>query len=246
MSKVKVPTKSVGDMVKEALTDEPQTSDQIHKRLQMVYGEANAPSYTTIQSTLSAKGTTLGLKAKEKSKVTYTRFPAGTSAPPPQPASAPPEQPAPASGKQPASASRKRKSPASGKQSMKADPRARLKAKKEKGAADSAEAQEAFQDKLETFLRRPLSAFELFGLAQRGVLKKQKNSAAVKEIVKVVGERWLLLSETERKKYEKMAEEDAERAARPPPPVFAEPAAQAPEAAPEAEQEAPPSESAVA
>ena len=67
------------------------------------------------------------------------------------------------------------------------------------------------QSKLDSFLTRPLSAFALFGLAQRGVLKKQKAASAVKEIVKVVGERWLLLSDAERSKYEAMAEEDAQR-----------------------------------
>ena len=167
--------------------DEPQSAEQIHRRLVVSYGESNTPALTTIQSTLSAKGEKLGVKIKDASKkVTYVQFSAGASA---------------------------LTAKASTSTEEEAKPRPRLKAKKDRGAADKVEAHEAMRSKLDGFLTRPLSAFALFGLAQRGVLKKQKSSAAVKEIVKAVGERWLLLSEAERKKYEAMAEEDAQRAA---------------------------------
>ena len=39
----------------------------------------------------------------------------------------------------------------------------------------------------------------LFGFSQRGALKKQKSSTGVREVVKAVGERWLLLSDDSQK-----------------------------------------------
>ena len=40
----------------------------------------------------------------------------------------------------------------------------------------------------DSFLAKPLSAFALFGFAQRNLLKKQKPGATVKEIVKAIGD----------------------------------------------------------
>ena len=57
-------------------------------------------------------------------------------------------------------------------------------------------------------LAEPLSAFALFGFAQRNLLKKQKPNATVKETVKAIGDRWLLLTDAEREKYEALAVED--------------------------------------
>ena len=59
---------------------------------------------------------------------------------------------------------------------------------------------------------QPLSAFMLFGFSQRGIMKRHASAAAVREVVKAVGERWVLLSEEERASYERMAEEDKQRA----------------------------------
>ena len=42
--------------------------------------------------------------------------------------------------------------------------------------------------KVDELLAQPMSAFVLFGFAQRNLLKKQKPSATVKEVVKAVGE----------------------------------------------------------
>ena len=110
------------------------------------------------------------MKVKDSSKrVSYKRFPPGPSAC---------ASDAPTDGledEDPEVAAKETKS------------RPRLKAKLQRGAADEEEAQAAMQLKLDEHLARPFSAFALFGLAQRGVLKKQKSSADVKEIIKVVG-----------------------------------------------------------
>lgn len=139
-----------------------------------MYGEANAPALAAVQATLSAKGSQLGLKTKDsRNKVSYRRFPAG-----------PGEFDSEFSGSselRPNDAAQEQHH-TSGHKS-----RPRLKAKRDRGAADKFEAQAAMRSKLDEILARPLSAFTLFGLAQRGVLKKQKSSASVKEIVKVVG-----------------------------------------------------------
>ena len=79
-------------------------------------------------------------------------------------------------------------------------------AKREK----TAEGKAALQRKAHAMLAQPFSAFMLFGFSQRGILKKPKES--IRGVVKAVGERWLLLSDTERARYEAMAEEDGRRA----------------------------------
>ena len=94
----------------------------------------------------------------------------------------------------------------------------------------SAEGKAAQQQRVREMLMQPLSAFMLFGFSQRGILKKQK--APIREVVRAVGERWLLLSDAERAKYEAMAEEDQRRAA-----MAALRAAEEPEQQAEAEAE---------
>lgn len=54
---------------------------------------------------------------------------------------------------------------------------------------------------------QPLSAFTLFAFAQRPSIKKQKPNAAPREIAKLMGERWTMLSDEQRRGYEKMAVE---------------------------------------
>mmetsp|Transcript_21594 Transcript_21594/g.49414 ORF Transcript_21594/g.49414 Transcript_21594/m.49414 type:complete len:188 (-) Transcript_21594:131-694(-) len=177
-------SKRVSELIKEALTDEPQSAEQIHKRLAISYGGSSIPALSTIQSTLSARGPTLGMKIKDSTKkVSYTRFSATAG---------------------PSTTSMLESKPA----------RPRLKEKKERRQDEKAETQLDARSRVDALLASPFSAFALFGLAQRGVLKKQKSNTAVREIVKIVGERWLLLSDQERKKYEAMAAEDAQRAAR--------------------------------
>ena len=205
--------------------DEPQTAEQLYRRLVAAYGEDKTPGLSTIQSTLSQKGAKLGLKFKESSKrVTFARFPVGYNA-----AAAAAATVAAASGVAVTSAASGASTGAatsspqgapgqSGKAGTKRvskEPSKLAKAKGDKAAAAEREASKAAtQAKAAQWLRRPLSAFALFGLSQKGVLKKQKSPAAVKDVVKAIGERWLLLSDGERKKYEAMAEEDARRAER--------------------------------
>ena len=51
------------------------------------------------------------------------------------------------------------------------------------------EGKAALQQRSNELLARPLSAFMLFGFSQRGILKKQKSTAVVRDVVKAVGER---------------------------------------------------------
>lgn len=46
---------------------------------------------------------------------------------------------------------------------------------------------ETTRAKVDELLAQPLSAFVMFGFAQRNLLKKQKPGATVKEVVKAVG-----------------------------------------------------------
>ena len=85
---------------------------------------------------------------------------------------------------------------------------AALKARRERNV----EAKDQIKQRANELLEQPLSAFMLFGFSQRGILKRHASAAAVREVVKAVGERWVLLSDEERANYEAMAEEDRLRA----------------------------------
>ena len=60
-------------------------------------------------------------------------------------------------------------------------------AKKEAAAATKAISKASIQAKADEMVAQPFSAFALFGFAQRGVLKKQKPGATVKDVVKAIG-----------------------------------------------------------
>ena len=53
--------------------------------------------------------------------------------------------------------------------------------------------------------RRPLSAFRLFAFAQHALLRRQSAEASAKEMLKVIGERWILMTEADQQVYEQMA-----------------------------------------
>ena len=74
------------------------------------------------------------------------------------------------------------------------------------------EAKDQIKQRAVELQAQPLSAFMLFGFSQRGIMKRHASAAAVREVVKAVGERWVLLSDEERANYEAMAEEDRQRA----------------------------------
>mmetsp|Transcript_2610 Transcript_2610/g.5086 ORF Transcript_2610/g.5086 Transcript_2610/m.5086 type:complete len:121 (-) Transcript_2610:191-553(-) len=95
----------------------------------------------------------------------------------------------------------------------------RPKSKEKRLAIEKSKVQdrETTRAKVEELLAQPMSAFVMFGFAQRNLLKKQKPGATVKEVVKAVGDRWLLLAEAERQKYEVLAAQDAARPAQPQP-----------------------------
>ena len=64
---------------------------------------------------------------------------------------------------------------------------AKGKEKQEKRQA-IAKDRETLRAKTDELLAKPLSAFALFGFAQRNLLKKQKPGATVKEIDKAIGD----------------------------------------------------------
>lgn len=188
---------TVALMVSEALTDAPMTCEALHARIAAAYGEA-APSKQSVQSVMCAKGEKLARKIKLGAKrVAWVRLDstqtdedliAATAA---------------SMGAQAGSAKR-----------VKGDGAAEgvPKPKRAKTAAEQVEARDAFQRKCDELLAKPFSAFALFGFAQRVTLKRQKPNASVRELVKAIGERWLLLGEAQQREYEVMAEEDRKRA----------------------------------
>ena len=54
---------SIPQLITQSLTDDPQSSNEIHARLQTILGEG-APGLASVQSVLSQKGETLGVKIR--------------------------------------------------------------------------------------------------------------------------------------------------------------------------------------
>ena len=52
---------------------------------------------------------------------------------------------------------------------------------------DKVDVRESTRGKVDEILAQPLSAFVMFGFAQRNLLKKQKPNATPKEVVKAIG-----------------------------------------------------------
>ena len=200
-------TLSTDELIRGALTSTPQAAADVHRTLVAAQGEANAPSLVDLTAALSKRGETLGVKVRAGRVVQWTSFPTdGASA---AAMSVPDEAP------QEAPAEQKEKAPASTKKKVASAKKAGGAKKRPAGAAKAAkEKQQAAEDRrdavarVQEVLAEPLSAFALFGFAQRNLLKKQKPNATVKETVKAIGERWLLLTDAEREKYEALAVED--------------------------------------
>lgn len=186
------PPKPASQLVAEALSDKPQSSAEVHQTMCAIADGAYAvPSLKTVQSALSSRGDKFGDKVQVGRFLKWVR-------------------------KEPSSRSSIKKG--SKKQAKrKAEQAKKVELAKQtklaKAAKAAAEARKA-SGRVEELLARPLSAFQLFGMSQRGALKRQSTAGAVKEAVKAIGERWLLLGEEERAKYEAMALEDGRRAER--------------------------------
>ncbi|KAJ3443362.1 high mobility group protein [Anaeramoeba flamelloides] len=56
--------------------------------------------------------------------------------------------------------------------------------------------------------KRGLTAYMLFNVEQRKILRKENKELPFKELIKIVTERWKNLSETEKKPYYSMANQD--------------------------------------
>ena len=197
---------SIDELIRGALTSTPQAAADVHRTLVAAQGEADAPSLVDLTAALSKRGETLGVKVRAGRVVQWTSFPTdGDSA---AAMSVPDEAPqeAPAEPKEKPPASTKKKVTSAKKAGAKKRPAGAAKAAKEKQQA--AEDRRDAVARVQEVLAEPLSAFALFGFAQRNLLKKQKPNATVKETVKAIGERWLLLTDAEREKYEALAVED--------------------------------------
>ena len=171
------PPKSTSALIMDALTDVPQTSEMVHQSVvNLADGAYAVPGLNTVQSALSTRGDKMGKRVKAGKRTHWVRFAEGET---------------PTSVKQAAGKKAGKRSAKPTKKSLKAD-EAKKKTKAEKPVDFR-----ALKVRSEEILAKPISAFVLFGFSQRGVLKKQAKSTTVKEVVKAVGERWLLLSENE-------------------------------------------------
>ena len=182
------PPKSTSALIMDALTDVPQTSEMVHQSVvNLADGAYAVPGLNTVQSALSTRGDKMGKRVKAGKRTHWVRFAEGET---------------PTSVKQAAGKKAGKRSAKPTKKSLKAD-EAKKKTKAEKPVDFR-----ALKVRSEEILAKPISAFVLFGFSQRGVLKKQAKSTTVKEVVKAVGERWLLLSDADRAKYEQMSNEE--------------------------------------
>jgi hypothetical protein len=184
---VAVATKWSANLIFAEFSDEPQSAERIHAALVEKYGAEAVPAIRSVQSALSTRGERMGgAKIYKGRQVLWVRAAEGA---------VPPASSRGGGGK-------KRRL------SKTASKKLAEQAKRER-AADS---RVSLKSRAEELLAQPLTAFMIFGFSQRGIMKRHKSSAAVREAVKAVGERWLLLSDADRAKYEAMAVEDRERA----------------------------------
>ncbi len=79
--------------------------------------------------------------------------------------------------------------------------------RRSRAASVQQEQRAALMERVAEMRDQPLSAFMLFAFAQRPSIKRQKPNAAPREIAKLMGERWTMLSDEQRRGYEKMAVE---------------------------------------
>lgn len=207
------PPKTTAKLIADALTTEPQTSEEVYANMVMLCSGSYAlPSLNTVQSALSTRGDNFATKVlptrggdkrtrwviKEK-EVEVEKKKASSSK---------------AHGKK--GAGSKAGGAKGGVQKTSAKSGRALKPSQKKKAEEAAARKAALEHqaqlrRVDDVVARPMSAFVLFGFSQRGVLKKQKSAADFREVVKAIGERWALLSDDDRAKYEKMAGEDQKR-----------------------------------
>jgi len=179
-----VPTQWSSSLIFGEFTMEPQTAEQIHSVLVDRFGSfLPIPPLRTVQAALSAHGEKKGGMRVRKGNQVLWVCAPTDSAPT-------------------ANSAKQHKRPLTLSSKKKAE-----QAKREK----SADSKASLRQRASELLLHPLSPFMVFGFSQRGILKKQKEP--IRDVVKAVGERWLLLSDTERARYEAMAEEDQRRAA---------------------------------
>ena len=204
--------KTIAGLIKEALTTEPLTSEEVHARVVELAGGAYVvPSLNMVQSALQTRGDTFAIKVPPPRGAVGARVSRWVAKPPEEEKSSSSKK----GGSKKAGGKAGKGGVGGGVQKSAKSGRAlkpSQKKKAEEAAARKAELEHQAQlRRVDDVIARPMTAFVLFGLSQRGVLKKQKSAAEFKEVVKAIGERWALLSDDDRAKYDVMAEEDQRR-----------------------------------
>jgi len=169
-------------------TSEPQSADQIHKALMEKHGAFLAvPPLRVVQAALSSRGEKNGgARLRKGNAALWVKASAMT-----------------ASGG------------GAGTSGIKKPKRAiKLTSKMRKGEEQTPKeravtAKTAAQQKAQKLLLQPMTPFMLFSFSQRGVMKKHKEP--IRDVVKAISERWLMLTDEERARYAKMADDDKSR-----------------------------------
>ena len=183
------------NLIKAALTDEPMLPEAVHAAMvEIAAGAYAVPPLKVVQTSLSARGENYAKKVTERGRTCWMKYPEGEG----------PEKLAPKKKKKPA---RPTKLTAKQMAAEAAKPFPKGGKAKEVVKLEKKVDFGALRRRSEDLISKPMSAFMLFGFSQRGALKTH-GSTTVKEIVKAVGERWLLLGDEERAKYEVMAKEE--------------------------------------
>ena len=173
-------SQSIPQLITQSLTDDPQSSNEIHARLQTILGEG-APGLASVQSVLSQKGDTLGVKIRiSKGIVKYVRFSenavaiaaAAEAEVAAAAAAAPAKRSHKAKGKKPAG------TPTSGgiKKPAKGGGKRSAKEKAARAAKEKAARRGGATSRADELLEQPFTAFTLFGFSQRPVLKRRSRA----------------------------------------------------------------------
>ena len=184
------------NLIKAALTDEPMLPEAVHAAMvEIAAGAYAVPPLKVVQTSLSARGENYAKKVTERGRTCWMKYPEGEG----------PEKLAPKKKKKKPARPTKLTAKQMAAEAAKPFPKGgkgkdvvKLEKKVDFGA---------LRRRSEDLISKPMSAFMLFGFSQRGALKTH-GTTTVKEIVKAVGERWLLLGDEERAKYEVMAKEE--------------------------------------
>ena len=138
------------DLIAEALTDEPQTSEMVYQTMvTLAAGAYLVPTLNTVQSALSSRGDKIGKRVNQGKRTQWVKYGEGES------------YSASASKAAAKKAAGKRKLTPSKRKELEAAAKAAKKVKTEKKVDFG-----ALRRKAEGYIAKPMSAFVLFGLSQ--------------------------------------------------------------------------------